>query len=62
MWLWFYFVLKIELTNTLLGKCAHVNITEHFWLQVNISSCNDFVLPWLPQPMLTQTFVAVWRH
>ena len=46
-------------------NCSQVNATEHFWWLVNIGSGNGLVPSGskpLPEPMLTQIYVAMWHH
>ena len=49
----------------LLWNCPHMNVNGLHWWLVNISSGNGLVpssnKP-LPEPMLTQIFVAIWCH
>ena len=48
-----------------LSICPRVNITRHCWWLVCIGSGNGLVPTGnkpLPEPMLTQNYVAIWRH
>ena len=46
-------------------NCSQVNVTEPIWWGAHIGS-GDGLVPSgnkpLPEPMLTQTYVAIWRH
>ena len=58
-------ILVIEWLMYLLWNCHHMNVTESYWWQVNIGLGNGLVPSGnkpLPEPMLTQFPVAIWRH
>ena len=49
----------------LLWNCTNVNVTGLHWWSINIGSGNGLVPSGnkpLPEPMLTQIYVAIWRH
>ena len=49
----------------LLQNCPQMNVTGPYWWQVIIGSGNGLVPTGnkpLPEPMLTQIFVAIWHH
>ena len=49
----------------LLWNCPQMNATGPYWWCVNIGSVNDLVPSGnkpSPEPMLTQIYVAIWRH
>ena len=49
----------------LLWNCPNMNVTGLHWWSVNIGSGNGLVPSGsnpLPEPILTQSFVAIWRH
>ena len=51
--------------RNLLWNCPSMNVTGLNWCSVNIGSGNGLVPSGnkpLPEPMLTQTYAAIWRH
>ena len=48
-----------------LVRFSQMNITGHYWWKINIGSGNGLVPSGnkpLPKPVLTQIYVAMWRH
>ena len=59
-WVIFMLILVIDYWN-----CHQMNVTGSYWWQVNIGSGNGLVPDGtkpLPEPMLTQIYVAKWYH
>ena len=58
-------MLQIMSMNTSLGISSQKNTTEYIWRSVNDGS-GDGLLPSgdkpVPEPMLSQLYVAIWRH
>ena len=51
--------------SNLLWNCPNMNVIGLDWWSVNIGSGNGLVPSGnkpLPEPMLTQTSVAIWHH
>ena len=57
--------LSFKLILVIDGWCSQMNATEPHWWKINIGSGNGLVPSGnkpLPEPMLTQIYVAIWLH
>ena len=58
-------IFKLIWRIDILWNCPQVNATRLHWWLVSIGSCNGLVLSGnkpLPEPVLTQIYVAIWNH